>query len=43
MVNVGESREAADRWVNEKVNPARHRAGMAEPVIAAFLVHRMTK
>ncbi len=43
VVNVWESQEAADSWMNEKVAPARQKAGLAEPVITVFPVHRLAK
>ena len=44
VVNVWESQEAADKWMKEKVNPARQKAGMPEPLQPkVFPVHRLAK
>lgn len=43
VVNVWESQEAAEKWMNEKINPAREKAGSPEPVVKVFPVHRLAK
>lgn len=43
VVNVFESQEIAEKFMKEKVNPARQKAGMSEPVVKMFPVHRLAK
>ena len=43
VVTVWESQEVADKFMTEKVNPARQKAGLAAPQNKLFPVHRLAK
>jgi hypothetical protein len=43
VVNVWESQEAADKFFNEKVKPARQKAGMSDQEPKSFPVHNLKK
>ncbi len=43
VVTVWESQEVADKFMTEKVNPARQKAGLAAPQNKVFPVHRLAK
>ena len=43
MVNVWESQEVAEKFFNEKVKPARQKAGMPDVAPKIFPVHNLKK
>ena len=43
MVNVWESQEVAEKFFNEKVKPARQKAGLPDAAPKTFQVHRLVK
>ena len=43
VVNVWESQEVADKFWNEKVKPARQKAGLPDTAPTSFPVHRLAK
>ena len=43
VVNVWESQEVAEKFFNEKVKPARQKAGLPDVVPKTFQVHNLKK